>query len=482
MSEEKTTKKTHLQTVRASLVAALRVIFNTTKEAHQQGTAGVVGVVSAVGPSLAARTSSPERKMADAVVGHLQAVQGSYESLAKFVSPKINNAVELVDQLIEATHAESAATIEGLNSLLQEVTEATGKRELVIPRPASDFLQDASVNDVFHCTNDPESVRTRLRFLHSREGVAVGACAILSESDEDRPVMNIVNFADHINCCDRVHGRRLDVDNSNDGVFVYRSAVQLAVSFADAMVTLYGPLVSVLSERFPEELPLPDESLSEVDHADPDSAPAPLSIGGDSDSDGDSDGEEIMDDPAETREAGAVGAGADTDAQEELLVSDNNDDTLDLDDLGYLPAPAHTEVSDHGIADADLDRAVEEALAGLPDEAPAEPTADAAGTGDGLDGLGAAEALFDDFADVPEVTTDSASMPATENMAAADVPVTDTELAAVEGLPEGTADDPDAPVTVDPDASGDPDDGDIAAFLGADEVSNSGDSLPPAAV
>lgn len=479
MSEEKTTKKTHLQIVRASLVAALRVIFNTTKEAHQQGTAGVVGVVSAVGPSLAARASSPERKMADAVVSHLQAVQGSYESLAKFVSPKINNAVELVDQLIEATHAESAATIEGLNSLLQEVTEATGKRELVIPRPASDFLQDTSVNDVFHCTNDPESVRTRLRFLHSREGVAVGACAILSESDEDRPVMNIVNFADHINCCDRVHGRRLDVDNSNDGVFVYRSAVQLAVSFADAMVTLYGPLVSVLSERFPEELPLPDESLSDVDRADPDSVPASLSTGDAG------DGEEIMDDPAETREAVAVGAGTDTDAQEELLVSDN-DDTLDLDDLGYLPASAHTEVSDHGIADADLDRAVEEALAGLPDEAPAEPTASAVGAGDGLDGLGAAEALFDDFADVPEAATEAATdvvdTTSSENTAAADVPATDTELAAVEGLPEGTADDPDAPVTVDPDASGDPDDGDIAAFLGADEVSNSGDSLPPAAV
>jgi hypothetical protein len=144
---------------------------------------------------------------------------------------------ELSKQLEEAVQESS-----DLQVMLSDIKSSNEKTQISFVRPISGIFPEfeEAQSDTFIVSNDPDLIKSRIRFIKDNSGVI--GIAVVSLMKTDGTGLNTFYFSDYLELCDTVHGRKLVVDGTSDGVFVYRSVMQLAVGLADLLVSQFRGL------------------------------------------------------------------------------------------------------------------------------------------------------------------------------------------------------------------------------------------------
>jgi hypothetical protein len=159
----------------------------------------------------------------------------AYGSVSAVISAA-QAAVEKAED--EANDAEE--TCEMIRAQLQNATDRYN--QLIINRPVSDLYPSVDgACDSFNVLNAAESVKTRIRIINDNATGAIGVAVVLSSTTDDNAIQAFY-FTDYINLCDKILGRKLDLSSSNDGSFVYKAVMNIAVATADAVVSAFGSI------------------------------------------------------------------------------------------------------------------------------------------------------------------------------------------------------------------------------------------------
>lgn len=151
---------------------------------------------------------------------------------------------------IKATYANVVALLRAeeekyqqVNEVLSQVQASAERYQLHIARPQSELFGSTEENssDVFNTVNNPDSVKSRIKFIRALNKKVVGV-AVVSANTSSRSITNYFYFINYLEQCELLLGRSLEIGEGPDGVFVYRQAMQIAVALADALVTQFGSL------------------------------------------------------------------------------------------------------------------------------------------------------------------------------------------------------------------------------------------------
>jgi hypothetical protein len=215
-------------------------------EIHASSTSGLAEI-QGIADKFKASGKPVQAKFGDEILAHVETAV-SVLDLAT-IADEMRSLYGSIKLLIASSSEETEAELEVLRSIAADNT----KQQLALLRPNSPIFpaNEQSVTDVFVCHNDPTAVSSRLQFIVDRDGDAIGVAVKTSTNVDAKPVANLFYFSDYYELCDKVCGRELVVDEtSNDGVFVYRAVVQIAVDLADSIVSQFGGLnASLASSR-----------------------------------------------------------------------------------------------------------------------------------------------------------------------------------------------------------------------------------------
>jgi hypothetical protein len=127
--------------------------------------------------------------------------------------------------------------------MYDEVKNSASSLQLHVVRPKSDLFseEDENSSDTFNVVNNPESVSSRISFIRATDGSAIGIAVIASRTTS-RSTANFFYFLNYIEQTEAILGRKVDLEEVSDSVFVYRQAMSIAIALADAMVTQFGAL------------------------------------------------------------------------------------------------------------------------------------------------------------------------------------------------------------------------------------------------
>jgi hypothetical protein len=194
--------------------------------------------------------------------------------LDETVSPRIEQAMSDLREAYAKTIAlvrERDQQVEQASALFESVKSASSHKLLLLPRPQSELFGsvEEGASDSFPVINNPMSVLSRIRFVKQvdDEGDTTIGIAVLSTLG-DESAINYFYFENYLELCDQTRGKKLET-GSQDGVFIYQQTVSLAIALADALVTQFGPLDSIVAGSHRAERPQSDSDvLSEITSVD----------------------------------------------------------------------------------------------------------------------------------------------------------------------------------------------------------------------
>ena len=191
--------------------------------------------------------------------------------LDETVSPRIDQALSDLREAYALTITlvrERDQQVEQASALLESVKSASSHKLLLLPRPQSELFGgvEEGASDSFPVINNPTSVLSRIRFIKQvdDQGYTTIGVAVLSTLGAESTV-NYFYFENYLELCDQTRGKKLET-GSQDGVFIYQQTVSLAVALADALVTQFGSLDSIVANsRHAEQLQSDSDALTEIE-------------------------------------------------------------------------------------------------------------------------------------------------------------------------------------------------------------------------
>lgn len=244
MSENQNAEEVTIDTIKLKLVGLRKQIL----EIHSTSSSSL-SEIQGIADSFKASGKPVQMKFGDQILSHVESAAIVLDLSA--VADEIRAVYGDIKVLIAAIE-ESAGPSEDLEAeleVLRGIAADNTKVQIALLRPRSPIFpaNEQAVTDVFVCHNEPTAVGSRIEFIVDRDGDAIGV-AVKSSNNIDESIINRFYFSDYYELCDKVCGRELVVDEtSNDGVFVYRAVVQLAVDLADSIVSQFGGLDNALS-------------------------------------------------------------------------------------------------------------------------------------------------------------------------------------------------------------------------------------------
>lgn len=247
-------------------------LVNTRKrllEIHAASTSGLAEI-QGIADRFKASGKPVQMKFGEEILSHIESSVSVLD--LEEIANEMRSLYGSIKLLIASSSEEAEAELEVLRSIAADNT----KQQLALLRPNSPIFpaNEQSVTDVFVCHNDPTAVSSRIQFIVDRDGDAIGVAVKTANNADVKPVMNLFYFSDYYELCDKVCGRELVVDEtSNDGVFVYRAVLQIAVDLADSIVSQFGGLNAMLvssRDKGGDELSSQYENVIPVSAGEPD--------------------------------------------------------------------------------------------------------------------------------------------------------------------------------------------------------------------
>jgi len=252
MSKNIAPKTNPLSTNPDSLVHELNSVYKRASDVFNLGRQSVLNIVGFVQLQLMGSPNSKASEIGQEIINQLQPIADAIDALNS-LQPSLSQARD--------TSLELRDEVTNLTDTLSAVQLKFSQQPVRIPRPDSCFLLEGDVPqafqnmpvpkfDVFHAVNSEASVLSRIRFLLSSQGGAVGIAVIASEEDVHGPQLrNMFEFDRFISFASQTIGRDLDINNNvGDRIFLYRTVVDLAVKLADAEVSSAGALGTIIPD------------------------------------------------------------------------------------------------------------------------------------------------------------------------------------------------------------------------------------------